>query len=269
MNITIQKPYSINEIGNRVNYEDSIYPNNDYATIDNRLFLLCDGIDNSNKGKIAAAIACDSIQTYFQTFLDTGKKFDSHFIEKAIRYTEIRFDEYIKDNPNAKGMATTFCLLYFSKEGIFLAYAGDSRVYQFRKGNIILKTEDHSLINSMVKNGRILSEDANNYPQRSAVSKAIQGTNLPVDVDIIRITDIHPGDQFLMCTNGVAKILNDNELSKIFSTKTSSKEKLSRIQESCMYKAGNNYSAYVIPIHHINKMNVFRQIMASFVFNFV
>jgi protein phosphatase len=267
MNITIQKPHSINEPGNRVGYGDSIYPNTDYATINNRLFLVCDGADSSNKGKTAAAITCDSIQTYFQSFSDADK-FDPHFIEKAIRYTEIRFDEYLKDHPAAKGMAATFCLLYFSAEGIFLAYAGDSCAYQFRKGDIILKTKDHFPVNSIVKDGRILFENSNYHPQRNAIYKAIQGTTLPVDIDIIQVTDVHPGDQFLICTGNVSNTLNDNELTGIFSTKTSSKYKLSRIEESCLHKAENNYSACVIPIHHVNKINVFKQILASFAFNF-
>jgi protein phosphatase len=231
MNITIQKPLSVNEFNVKFGYEDSIYPNNNQATIDNRFFLVCDGVGNSKAKEIAGSLACESIQTYFQNFLDVEKRFDPSFIEKAIRYTGIRFDEYIEENPETKGMAVTFCLLYFSEEGIFLAYSGNSRVYHFRNGKIVFKTKE-------------------------------------VDIDIIHITDILPGDQFFMCTNEVTKVLNDYELCNIFSSKNSSKDKLEQIKDLCKYKSKNNYSAYVIPIRHVHKKNSFKQIVASFLFDF-
>ena len=260
MNITIQKPFSINEIGKRFNNEDSIFPNDEFVSINNRLFLVCDGVGGSNKGEVASSIACDSIQTYFHTFLDTEKEFDPQFIEKSVRYTEIRFDEYIKKNPFAGGMATTLCLLYFATEGVYLTHAGDSRIYQFRDGKMIFKTEDHSLVNSMVKTGKINPEDADKHPQKNVIYRAIQGAHSPVEIDIIKITDVLPNDEFLMCTDGVTEVWSDNDLCEVFSSDVSSEEKINTIREYCRNKARDNYSAYLIPIQEVNKMNVFKQI---------
>jgi protein phosphatase len=268
MNITIQKPFSVSEIGKRINNEDSIYPNNEYVTVNDRLFLVCDGVGGSNKGEVASSVACESIQSYFNTFLDEEKAFDPVFIEKAVRFTEIRFDDYIKKNATAKGMATTLCLLYFAPEGVFLTHAGDSRIYQFRNGEIIFKTEDHSLINSMIKNGQVAPEDANKHPQKNVIYRAIQGTSVPVDVDVAKITNVMPGDLFLMCTDGVTEALTDEDLRKIFSGKDSSEDKLTKIKECCRYKARDNYSAYLIPIQEVNEMNVFKQVMTSFLYFF-
>jgi protein phosphatase len=268
MNIKIHKPFSISEIGKRVNNEDSIYPTNEYATAGDRLFLVCDGVGGSNKGEIASSVACESIQTYFRTFLDVEKEFDPNFIEKAVRYTEIRFDDYIKKNPTAKGMATTLCLLYFSPEGIYLTHAGDSRIYQFRNGKIIFKTEDHSLVNSMIKNGQIKPENANKHPQRNVIYRAIQGTKIPVDVDVLKIADVQSDDLFLMCTDGVTEALNDDELCEIFLKQDSFEDKLTRIKECCRYKAKDNYSAYLIPIQEVDKLNIIKQAMTSFLYLF-
>ena len=260
MNITVQKPFSVSEIGKRFNNEDSIYPENELANIHNRLFLVCDGVGGSNKGEVASSIACDSIQTYFRSFLDTEKAFDPQFIEKSIRYTEIRFDEYIQNNLSAKGMATTLCLLYFAPEGVYLTHAGDSRIYQFRAGKMIFKTEDHSLVNSMIKTGKINPQDAEKHPQKNVIYRAIQGSHSPVEVDVIKITDVLPNDDFLMCTDGVTEVWNDSDLCKVFSTNISSEEKIDTIKERCRENARDNYSAYLIPIHEVNKMNVFKQI---------
>jgi protein phosphatase len=261
MNITIQKPFSISEIGQRFNNEDSIYPNSEFVDIHNRLFIVCDGVGGSNKGEVASSLACDSIQTYFRSFLDSEKEFDPQFIEKSVRYTEIRFDEYIVKNHSAKGMATTLCLLYFAPEGVFLTHAGDSRIYQFRNGEIIFKTEDHSLVNSMIQSGKIRPEDANRHPQKNVIYRAIQGTHSPVEIDIVTIFDVMPNDEFFMCTDGITEVWNDDDLCELFSANISSEEKMNRIKERCREKARDNYSAYLIPILEVNKMNVFKQML--------
>ncbi|MDR3219481.1 MAG: protein phosphatase 2C domain-containing protein [Dysgonamonadaceae bacterium] len=268
MNIKIQKPFSVSEIGQRVNNEDAIYPHSEYVTVNDRLFLVCDGVGGSNKGEVASSVACESIQTYFQTFLEKEKVFDPAFIEKAVRYTEIRFDDYLKKNPDAKGMATTLSLLYINPESVFIAYAGDSRIYQFRNGKIIFKTEDHSLVNTMVKNGQIAPENAHKHPQKNVIYKAIQGSKVPVDVDIIKINNVLPDDLFFMCTDGVTEALSDEELCEIFLEKNSSEDKITIIKERCRYKARDNYSAYIIPIQEIEDMNVFKQAMTSFLYLF-
>ena len=260
MNITLQKPFSISEIGKRFNNEDSVYPSNELVGIHNRLFLVCDGVGGSNKGEIASSIACDSIQTFFCTYLDAENEFNQQFIEKSVRYTEIQFDEYIKKNPSAKGMATTLCLIYFAPEGVYLTHAGDSRIYQFRDGKMIFKTEDHSLVNSMVKNGRISQSEAGKHPQKNVIYRAIQGSFSPVEVDIIKITDVLPNDEFLMCTDGVTEVWSDDDLCDIFSTNLSSEDKINTIKNKCRISSRDNYSAYLIPIHEVNKMNVFKQI---------
>ena len=260
MNITLQKPFSISEIGKRFNNEDSIYPGDELLGINNRLFLVCDGVGGSKKGEIASSIACDSIQTYFRTYLDLESELNQQFIEKSVRYTEIQFDEYIKKNPSAKGMATTLCLIYFAPEGVYVTHAGDSRIYQFRNGQMIFKTEDHSIVNSMVKIGRISPDEASKHPQRNVIYRAIQGTKSPVDVDVLKIIDILPDDEFFMCTDGVTEVWSDDDLCEIFSTNLSSEEKINAIKNKCRISARDNYSAYLIPIQEVNKMNVFKQI---------
>jgi len=80
MNITLQKPFYITKTAKRFNNEDSIYPSSEYAGNSSRLFLVCDGVGSSNKGEIASSIACDSIQTYFRTYIDSESEFDKQFI---------------------------------------------------------------------------------------------------------------------------------------------------------------------------------------------
>lgn len=269
MKISVEKPYSINEIGKRLNNEDFTLPLNEEVSTDHKLYLVCDGVGGANKGEAASAIACESIQTYFNTFMDPEKEIDAEFIEKSIRYTEIRFDEYIKNNPSAKGMATTLCLLYISDSGIFLAHAGDSRIYQFRNGNIIFKTEDHSLVNALLKNGKINPEEAQTHPQKNIILRAIQGTSHPVDTDIVKLDDIQPGDQFFLCTDGIFEVMNDTLISQILSKEDNAQNKMNEIRDLCNGKTRDNFSAYLIPIHDVQQTRTFNQIFATFLSAFM
>lgn len=269
MNIYLEKPFSINEIGTRVNNEDSILPKNEEVTVNDKLFLVCDGVGGANKGEVASAIACESIQTYFKTFLDPQVEFTSDFIEKSIRYTEIRFNEYLKKNPNAKGMATTLCLLYIADNGIFVAHAGDSRIYQLRNGNIIYKTEDHSLVNSLVKNGQLNTKDIDAHPQKNVILRAIQGSDHPVEIDVAKIEDIQSGDQFFMCTDGISGTISDEVICDVLNTKESAEVKLTHIRELCIDKSRDNFSAYLIPINNVQESKTFNHIFASFLSAFM
>jgi len=246
MNISLHKPFSISETGKRIRNEDCIYPHAGDGSADDRLFLVCGGVGESNKGKIAGTLACNSIQTYFQTFLDSEKKFESDFIQKAVRYTEIRFDEYIRENKSDKGMATTLCLFYIASEGIYLTHAGDSRIYQFRNGRIIFKT--------------------GNPPLTNEIHRVIQGTEKPIEIGVIHLTDIQPDDIFLLCTNGVLESFSEEDLSNLFSESSNVEKNLSRIKETCRIKSKDNYSAHLISIQEVEKVNTFRQVMTSFLY---
>jgi protein phosphatase len=256
MDITIKKPFSISEIGKRLNHEDPIYPNGDCGTANDRLFLVCDGVGDSNRGEAASLIACDSIQTYFNMFLNDEANIDPEFIQKAIRYTEIRFDEHVKENPDAKGMATAVCLLYFAADRVYLAHAGNGRIYQFRQGKIIFKTEAPN-------------NPAGKHPEKTADYKVIRGSRLPLDIDITQITDIQADDRFLMCTDSIAKTLTDNDLTELFSKEDSPEETLSAIKARCNDSVPENCSAYLIPIHETEEMSALKHVMTSFLYAFI
>ena len=182
MNIALGNPIAISEKGRRSNNEDSIYPLSELVGLGQKLFVVCDGVGGSEKGEIASSLTCESIQTFFSTFLEGDPT--PEFIHKAIQYTETRFDEYIADHPEAKGMATTMTLAYIGNSTIMVAHIGDSRVYQFRNGQPVFQTDDHSLVNTYVKQGILSPEEAFTHPQKNIITRAIQGTKKQTEADI-------------------------------------------------------------------------------------
>ena len=148
--ITIGKPCAVCEKGGRANNEDCIYPSSEYSESSQRLFLVCDGVGGAERGEIASALACDAIQTYFTTFLGDEDP-TVEFIQQAVHYAETRFDTYLQQHPEATGMATTLTLAYIGKKSLTLAHIGDSRIYYIRDGKALYRSEDHSLVNSLVQ----------------------------------------------------------------------------------------------------------------------
>lgn len=268
MNITIGNPWAVSEKGGRLNNEDSIFPLPETANSNQNLFLVCDGVGGAEKGEIASSLACESFQTFFSTFREGEANAD--FINKAIRYTEARFDDYVAIHPEAKGMATTLTMTFVGTTGITLAHVGDSRIYHFRKGEILFQTEDHSLVNSLVKLGKITHEEVAHHPQRNVIIRAIQGTDRPTEADVVLLDDIKAGDFLFMCSDGVLERLNNDELSDIFKHLGGPEEIKNAIMSACSgKKTRDNFSFYIIPIQNVLDSAGIKQNILSFLYSFI
>lgn len=267
MNITIGKPWAVSEKGSRLNNEDSIYPLPERVNSNQKLFLVCDGVGGSEKGEIASSLACESFQTFFSTFLD-GEPTEE-FINKAVGYTEARFDDHVKAHPEARGMATTLTMVSVGTLGITLAHIGDSRIYHFRKGEILYQTEDHSLVNSLVKLGKITKEEALTHPQKNVIIRAIQGTEHPAEADVALLKDIQAGDYLFMCTDGVLERLKNDDLSYIFSTYSNPEDIKDAIMASCSGKTRDNFSFYILPVQNVGESIGIKQNILSFLYSFI
>ncbi|MDR3251100.1 MAG: protein phosphatase 2C domain-containing protein [Tannerella sp.] len=271
MNITLDRPFAATERGKRSSNEDYILPSSEelagLAGRDQRLFMVCDGVGGAEKGEVASALACSSFQSYFDSYLDDDDP-SEEFINKAVHYTESRFDEYIAQHPEAHGMATTVTLLYIGASGIIVAHIGDSRIYQFREGKMIYKTDDHSLVNSLLKLGKITQEEARVHPQKNVITRAIMGTEHSVVAEVDKISDIMQADRFLMCTDGVTECFSDNELAKVFSLGENPESIKNIIVELCTEKAKDNFSFYILPIQSVQKIAGYKQYLLSLFYSF-
>ena len=268
MIITLERPYAVTEKGKRVNNEDCIYPLSELASAGQRLFMVCDGVGGAEKGEVASALACDSIQTFFSTFLD-GNDPTEEFINKAVRYTEARFDEYMTQHPEAKGMATTLTLLYIGESSVAVAHIGDSRIYQFREGQIIFETVDHSWVQSMVQLGELTKEEAAVHPKKNIITRAISGTSQTTDADVTIIQDVQDGDVFFLCTDGITECFRDEELASVFSSRQNAESVKDLIINRCYHESNDNFSFYIIPVQSIKKISGYKQFLLSFFYSFV
>jgi protein phosphatase len=267
MNITLERPFAATEKGRRDNNEDYIFPLSELANSGQQMFMVCDGVGGTEKGEVASALACDSFHTFFNTFLEDDDPTED-FINRAVHYTESRFDEYVKQHPEAEGMATTLTMLYVGTSGVMLAHIGDSRIYQFREGKIIYETEDHSLVNSWVQLGKISKIEAAVHPQRNIITRAVMGSEHSVNAEVTFIKDVQDNDVFFLCTDGVTECFSDERLTELFASGKNAEAMKDAIVERCFEEARDNFSFYIIPVQSIEKIAGYKQYLLSFLYSF-
>jgi protein phosphatase len=112
-----------------------------------------------------------------------------------------------KADPNLAGMGTTCTLIYLDGGIAHIAHVGDSRAYLLRDGELTQLTEDHTLVERMVQEGRLRREDAPNHPQRSIITRAL-GVDQNVDVDVLD-EKLQDGDRLLICSDGLSSMVDD------------------------------------------------------------
>lgn len=240
---------SIHQVGKRERNEDSIFPNNEIDTSLDNLFLVCDGVGGHAKGEIASDLVCSQMNTFFSiNGIDVS---DRNVIDDAVRFVETKFDSYIANNLGSAGMASTLTLLHLHKGGATVAHIGDSRVYQFRNGEIVFKTKDHSLLQSLLDAGELTPEQAKDFPHKNQITRALQGASVrKVRADVSRLTDVQAGDIFMLCSDGILEAFEDDDMLKeLFKEFSDSVDTIaSKIAQVCNEVSRDNFSAYFVQI---------------------
>lgn len=252
MAIVLKSPVFLNEKGKRKNNEDSIYPPAGTGTAQQRLFLVCDGVGGASKGEVASMMVCEAISTYFKEYTTTHV--DEAYIIKAVRYAEGRLARHAAVQPECAGMSTTLTLLWLDDQynRAFVAWVGDSRVYQVRQGKVEFMTTDHSLVFELVKRGELRPEDASSHPQRNVILRAISGSGKPETVDIVEITDLQIGDYFMLCSDGILESIDEYILEELLpNTDANLETAQAHIYQMCDHLSNDNFSMYLLNIADI------------------
>ena len=214
------KAYNLQELGQRQNQEDSLYPALGKSTNDDRLFILCDGMGGHEKGEVASATVCKVMSKTILSVWNPSEPLSDEIFQQALAAAYDALDA--KDNGEERKMGTTMTFVCLHSEGATVAHIGDSRVYQLRPakdGNsakIVFRTQDHSLVNDLVKIGEITEEEAKHHPQKNVITRAMQPCQEHrAKADIAHLTDIQPGDYFYMCSDGMLEEATDENIVNI------------------------------------------------------
>jgi serine/threonine protein phosphatase PrpC len=181
--------------------------NEDSLLVAEPLFAVADGMGGHQGGEVASALA---LQILGEAHDDPS----TSALVQAVRSANQAVFDKAGTSPDLKGMGTTLTALadVDTSEGkrLGIVNVGDSRLYRARGDRLEQLTEDHSLVASLVRQGRITAEEAESHPQRNILTRAL-GIDEAVAVDSWEVEPV-AGDRFLICSDGLFNEVDENRM---------------------------------------------------------
>ena len=178
--------------------------NEDAYVIDPPLFAIADGMGGAVAGEVASRLATAALKESGAN--GGGEQRIADLIQEANR----RVYDRSSTDPNTSGMGTTITVALVENEDVAFGHVGDSRAYLIRDARMEQLTEDHSLVNELLKTGKLSREEAETHPQRSVITRAL-GTDPDVDVDTFSVR-AEDGDLFLLCSDGLTDMVSEDSI---------------------------------------------------------
>lgn len=247
MNIHLHEAYSFCQLGQRSNQEDSRWPATDAPDAAQRFFVVCDGVGGNEKGEVASRTVCEAVAKSLggidlasETFTDDD-------------FAHVLYDAYaaldLRANEGNRRMATTLTFVCFHRGGCMMAHMGDSRIYQVRPGvGIVYRSEDHSLVNELVRAGVITPEQAVYHPQRNVILRAMSPSKPGLthcQASVTTTKDVRAGDFFLLCSDGVLHSFSDSEIVELLDEGIGTEAKVRKMADGCASSPDNNTAILV------------------------
>jgi serine/threonine protein phosphatase PrpC len=178
--------------------------NEDAYVCEPPLFAIADGMGGAQAGEVASRLAAAALRESGAS--GGGRQRIADLIQEANR----RVYDRSNTDPNTSGMGTTITVALVDDGTVAFGHVGDSRAYLIRDGTMEQITEDHSLVNELLKTGKLSPEEAHTHPQKSVITRAL-GTDPDVDVDTFTIA-AEPGDVFLLCSDGLTDMVDEDAI---------------------------------------------------------
>ena len=180
--------------------------NEDSYVVRPPLFAVADGIGGAQAGEVASRLAAGVLDE--SDGAGGGEESLVELVQEANRRVYRRSTE----DAALSGMGTTMtvALVDAAAGTVAIGHVGDSRAYRIRGGSLEQLTDDHSLVQELVRSGKLSQEEADVHPQRSVITRAL-GTDPDVDVDTFTV-ETEPGDLYLLCSDGLTDMVADREI---------------------------------------------------------
>jgi PPM family protein phosphatase len=214
--------------------------NEDSFLVEPPLYAVADGMGGHRGGGVASELALEKVEELFHG----GKSSLAEMVHAANRAV---FERSMADR-KVMGMGTTLTAATVDDEGVHLAHVGDSRAYLLRAGAFRQLTDDHTLVNRMVKAGEITREEADVHPHRNVVTRSI-GTEAEVEVDQDDVPVID-GDRFLLCSDGLTGTVTEPQIQAILEATPQPQDAADRLIKAANGAGGiDNITVVILDIH--------------------
>jgi len=206
--------------------------------------LAADGMGGEAAGELASKIFADTAQEIFTDNFNHSEKEVLYRVKQAFSFANEKILDHVTQNPNHEGMGCTGELLAFHEDGFALGHVGDSRTYRFRNGQLRQLTQDHTLVQQQIEEGLISSDNIKNHPLRNVILRAI-GQERELALDLLR-GNILSGDLFLLCSDGLTDMIQDNQIQEILHSDIEIHRKADNLIESAKAAGGKDNITVVL-----------------------
>ena len=191
------------------------------------LLVVADGMGGMKSGEKASEFVIEGIKSHFsnipESILNDDKAIIS-FIKNAIIQSDQLIKAYAKDHKESEGMGSTIVLVWLLGEKAYCGWCGDSRIYCYNPQNSLVRlSHDHSYVQSLVDEGKITEDEAFDHPDGNIITRSLGDSGEAANPET-KIYPIHRRDVFLLCSDGLCGLLNDEQIETILADNCTSSE---------------------------------------------
>ena len=202
------------------------------------VFAVADGMGGARAGEVASRMAVEAFDAPAE---DAAPE---EALRTVAREANRRIYEMAQGDSEHAGMGTTLTAAMVTGREVAVGHVGDSRLYRLRDGKLKRLTEDHSLVEELMRQGRLTPEEAESHPQRSIITRAL-GPEPDVDVETFTHT-ARDGDVYLICSDGLSGMVLEDEIAEIIADSASLKEAAQRLVNAANKNGGKDNITVVL-----------------------
>ncbi len=185
--------------------------------------VVCDGMGGANGGNVASRLGVDHFSAALKAGWRVGMSENSikNLLVSAVNAANIRIFDKSRESKDLNGMGTTIVAVLIVGQTAYFIHAGDSRGYILSNGELQQITRDHSIVQSMVEEGKITLDEARVHPRKNVITRAL-GVDEAVQPEF-NIYDLAKGDKLLLCTDGLTNYVEQGEIMQTLSDDSNNK----------------------------------------------
>ena len=208
------------------------------------LLVVADGMGGYRHGEIAAQLAVTTMTDAFQRLAVPALSNPAKFLTDHIQQVHDMIDQLTQEREMLEAPRTTIVAAIVQRGMLYCAHVGDSRLYHFRDGHLLYRTEDHSVVQSLYNRGMIEKSDMSTHPYRHKVYSCLGG-EVPPKITLSDRQELIEGDTVLLCTDGVWGALTDDQIKHMLNGTTISENVTQLLDEAeaVSQERGDNMSA--------------------------
>ena len=178
-----------------------------------QLLAVADGMGGHAAGEVASRVVIETLAPLDESAPDGDL---TATLQRAVETANAYLRDMVAADNALEGMGTTLTALLWVHETLGLVHIGDSRAYLLRDGNLEQITHDHTLVQTLIDQGRITPDEANTHPQRSWITNVLDGRpELELDLSI---RDVRAGDRYLVCSDGLSSYVSEQTIAEAMAT---------------------------------------------------